>query len=337
MATREFKDALSKFSKIAKPFFGSGVPSTYRSNVTAIQKELDSCNGPQILEDWILPQIKKKCANSVFELLDDVTKKFDNELILKSKSMIGSYDKPSCRSALIAFTKFILGQYKGALYMQNDEESCRQVARNALFCTVKVAEKVRDGDAGSGLNKKHKGGKKGKGNRYYSWYCYKYQRKTTGQEEEIGTLIKMSPQLDPENMGEYILDSNVLAAYSIKYAVIEGLPQWLKATYRDFVDYMACHIWGKSCYDYRYHTSLFNLVLLPTSLGGLSDYCPAVKEMLQYEAAMRFGVYPDGYDYVMSPETQKIYKKLDDDWRQPEEHKIALANIKAGMKPTALK
>ena len=99
---------------------------------------------------------------------------------------------------------------------------------------------------------------------------------------------------------------------------------------------MACHIWDKSCYDYRYHTSVFNLVLLPKSVGGLSDYCDAVKEILQYEAAMRFGVYPDGYSYAMSPATQKIYAKLHNEWRQPDEHQIALANIKAGMIPKAL-
>lgn len=341
MATKRFKDALAQFSTTTKPFFAKGVPATYRSNVTAIQTELDKLsNKPQLLEDWILPQIKKNSASSVYDLLKNVTDEFDRVFTSKGIKKIGSYKTSNCRHGLIAFTKFILGQYKANLYLalkrQTDEESCRQVARNALFCTVEIAEKVRDGDAGSGLNKKHIGGKKGKGNMYYSWFCYIYQRKAAGQTR--GTHFKFtSGQPNPEGMIEYILDDNQQAGLAIKGAVKLGIPACLKAAGSKFEDYMACHIWDKSCYDYRYHTSVFNLVLLPASIGGLSDYCDAVKEMLQYEAAMRFGVYPDGYSYAMSPATQKIYAKLDKEWRQPEQHQIVLANIKAGMIPKVLK
>lgn len=343
MATNEFKDALKLFTSITRPFFAKGVSSTYRSNVTAIQTELDKLSGkPQILEDWILPQLNNHSASSVYDLLKNVIDEFDKVFTSKGVILIGSYTTSNCRSALIAFTKFILGHYKAKLYLQNDEESCRLVARNALFCTVKVANDIKAGNVGSGINKNHSGGS-GKGNMYYSWFCYIYQRKATGQTRGTHTPIQPG-QPDPEGMIDYILDDNQQAGLAIKNAVIEGLPAWLKATYRDFKDYMACHIWDKSCYDYRYHTSVFNLVLLPASIGGLSDYCDAVKEMLQYEAAMRFGVYPgindpngNPYNYEMSIETSRIYKRIDDDWRQPDQHQIALANIKAGMIPKALK
>jgi len=338
MATPDFKEALKLFSATVKPFYSR--PATYRSNITAIQTELDKMSGPQLLEDWILPQIKNVSKSSVYDLLKNVTDEFDRFFPQGSTINIGSYRTIDCRHALIAFTRFILGYYKANLYLQlkrqTDLENCKLVARNALFCTVKVAEKVRDGDAGSGLNKKHIGGKKGKGNMYYSWFCYKHQRKAVGQTRLAHIMIKPG-QPDPESMIDYILDDNQKASLAVKNAVKAGLPKWLRASYRDFEDYMACHIWDKSCYDYRYHTSVFNLVLLPISIGGLSDYCPAVKEILRYEAAMRFKVYPDGYSYAMSPETQKIYNNLHDDWRQPDQHQIALANINAGITPTGLK
>lgn len=338
MATKEFAEALTLFSATVKPFFGPRTPSTYGSYVSAIQTELEKMpSKPQILEDWILPQIKNKSKSSVYDLLDNVIDEFEKHFVKGRR--IGAYSWHKCRSALIAFTKFILGQYKANLYLalkrQSDEENCRLVARNAIFCTVDVAKGVKNGTFGSNLNKKHPGGR-GSGNQYYSWFCYIYQRKAVGQAR--GAHIGFLPgQPNPEGMIDYILDDNQKASLAIKSAVKEGFPKWLRKACTDFEDYMACHIWDKSCYDYRYHTSVFNLVLLPKSVGGLSDYCDAVKEMLQYEAAMRFEVYPNGYNRLMSSTTQKIYDKLHNDWRQPEEHKKALTNIKAGLTPKALK
>lgn len=324
--SKTLNEALKVYEPIAT-FISKGTTSNYGTFIRSIQSELDTMPGkPQILEEWILPQIKNKSNSSVYALLKKVLNEFQTNF--KKGQKIGSYKWSDCRSALISFTKFILGQYKANLYLQlkrqSDFENCRLVARNALFCTVEVAKGVENGTFGSKLNKNHPKGKK-KGNMYYSWFCYIYQRKAVGKSRSAHISF-LSGQPNPEGMIDYILDDNQKASLAIKSAVKAGFPKWLRKACTDFEDYMACHIWDKSCYDYRYHTSVFNLVLLPKSVGGLSDYCDAVKEMLQYEAAMRFGVFPDGYNKEMSPTTQKIYDKLHNEWRQPEEHKKAVTN-----------
>lgn len=333
MATTDFQEALKLFSATVKPFYKRGVASSYRSYVTAIQTELDKLsNKPQLLEDWILPRINDNSAISVFDLLDTVKDEFDKEFTLKGISTIGPYNTSDCRSALISFAKYILGQYKANVYLAldrgDDLESCKRVARNALFCTVEVANRIKKGIIGSRTNMNHAAvNGNTKGNDYYSWFCFGFQRKKSGQTRRAVIAITAGAP-DPQGIGMYVLDDNSAANEAIKKAVLEGLPVWMKTKFNDFKDYMACHIWDGTCYDYRYHTSVFNLVLLPTSVGGLSDYSTAVKELLQYEAAMRFGVYPAGQNYEMSNKTKNIYKLIHKEWRQQKEHKKVLNRIK---------
>ena len=337
MATKAFLEALKLFNASVKPFYGKGVPASYLSYITAIQTALDqTSSSPQILEDWILPQMKTKGKPSPSGPVDNVLDEFNRAFGNVNK--IGSYRKSDCHSALIAFTKFILGQYKSDLYLgidqKSDEVYCRLVARNALFCTKDVADKIKQGVLGSKLNKMHPGGI-GKGNMYYSWFCYGFQRMTIGQKKRTHVTIP-SGRPDPEGILEYVLDDNSMANQAIKNAVIAGFPSWMKSGYNSFENYMACHIWDKTCYDYRYHTSVFNIVLLPTSIGGLTDYCPAVKELLQVESAMRFGVYPEVCSFYMSREIMSIYNKLHGEWRQPDEHDIAANNVKTKRTPIAI-
>ena len=291
---------------------------------------------PQILEDWVLPQIKKSSQSSALEFVEKVLDELNN--VFGSVQNIGPYKKSDCRSALISFTKFVLGQYKADLYLTldqgSDEANCRIIARNALFCTVEVAEKIKDGEFGSKFNKMHQGGAQ-KGNKYYSWFCYGFQRMANGQKRRT-TIVIPQGSPDPESILEYVLDDNSKANEAIKKAVIAGLPNWMKGSFYDFDNYMACHIWDKTCYDYRFHTSVFNIVLLPTPIGGLTDYCAAVNELLQYESAMRFGVYPEGCSYLMSRNTTRIYNKLHGEWRQPKEHEIAVGNAKAKLVPAEI-
>jgi len=337
MASNDFIAAVKLFNSIAKPYLRGHGSSSYGSFVKAIQNELDKVNGqPQILEDWILPRIKEKYTNSVFDLIETVVDEFDrsfpnpNQMFCGKRSKKG-YSKNDCCSALKAFAKFILGQYKADLYVAlengNDFDNCKKVARHALFCRVTVAEEIKNGKLGSKLNKKkHISGNKG--NMYYSWFCYQYQRKTPNQNK--GKIIKFMPgQPNPEGLSTYTIDDNSYANQAIKKAVIAGFPIWMKVTSGQFKSYMACHIWDKTCYDYRYHTSVFNLVLLPASVGGLSDYCPAVKELLRYEAAMRFGVYPNGKPYKLTTKVQRIYDRLHKEWRQLDEHQIAISRPKS--------
>lgn len=296
------EEALSSYKEQmnARDFKSTG---TYCTLIRSIQEELDnkktSQTNLQLIEYFILPQIKKD--NPISEMLILFEKQF------KTLSSISNYKKSDCQSALISFAKFILGHYNADLYMalakESDELNCKLIAQNALFCTIDVAEKVKKGELGSNINKRKKG------NKYYSWFNCVYQRAQHDQNrrEKLNTM---------EN-GEIILDDNTMANQAIKKAIIEGYPSWLSTKYGDFEEYMACHIWDKTCYDYRYHTSVFNLVLLPKSIGGLSDYNKYVKEILQYESVKRFGVYPQGQKVPKKP---KYYDTLENLWRQPSEH-----------------
>lgn len=343
MAIQETKDtklydALDFFKKSEIPFIKSGSLDNYCTYIRAIQFDLTNFlpNNQKILEDWILPEITNINKLNVFNLLTNVLDKFDTafygvQLIGKHNKTTGQYSNKDCRSALIAFTKFILGQYKADLYLaldSNDELFCKLVAQNALFCTIDVAKKVCNGVLGYYLNKEIHQKSVKRGNQYFSWFCYRYQRlkSKSGQVRQNKVSISSS-QPDPEGIGYYIYDDNNFAKQAIKRAVMAGLPSWMQKSFNNFEDYMACHIWDVTCYDYRFHTSMFNIVLLPMSIGGLTDHCLAVKEILQYEAAMRFGVYPDGYGYKLSQSAQKIYNKIKH-WRQPDEHNSAIDRIK---------
>jgi hypothetical protein len=328
--SENLKDALDLFDQ--NGFLKDGPNSDYRTVIRRIQYELNPNinTSPQILEDWILNQISQSYSDSVFDLVDNVINEFDNNFPNVSK--IGRYNISRCKTALKSFTKFILGYYKADLYMaldrMSDLESCKIVARNALFCTVDVANKIFIGEMGVKDNC-------GKGNPCYSWYRCKYQRKKPKQIKGDKSVFS---QEDPNPLGieQYIYDENTQANHAIKYAIIKGLPLCPQAKIKDFDNYMACHIWDETCYDYRYHTSIFNLVLLPSSIGGLSDYHPVVKEILRYEAAMRFGVYPENCKYKMTEKAKKIYNDLYDFWRQPKEHDIAVVRRAKNFQPTEL-
>ncbi len=355
--SKQLNDALKEYKHVIMNTFNTeGSSKSYCTYLRSIENEMREAEPEPsftLLDDWILPQLKIKDKTITgnedesddvdisWDLLGNVLKKFDDAF--GHITHIRTHPKHKCRSALASFTKYILGQYKANIYLSleltSDLDYCRIVARNALFCTFDVAEAIKKGESGSELNQNQGG------NDYFSWYCCFYQRKSTKDKEQIGAEIEIKQEEDnTQHIGKYKLDSNNYASLAIKYAVLAGSPLWQNAKYNDFEGYMACHIWDKSCYDYRYHTSVFNLVLLPKSIGGLTDYNDTVKELLQYEAAMRFGVYPKGknpddipYKYEMSKKTKRIYKIINNDWRQPGEHKRAMENEKnKNFKPEAI-
>lgn len=333
------EQALTFFQNSNLPFITSKVAGSYCTYIRNIQSKLTNLGNVRIFEDWIIPRIAKNDDLDDFELIDNIIKESFEPAFAKQN--IDKKTKGNWRSALKAFARFILGQYKANIYLSlekhTDEANCKLVAQYALFCTVDVAEKVGKGEIGSKLNldkdTKYGKGKRGKtGNEYFSWFCCKFQRlssadKSLRHKGKGDDLEFDNPQQDTENIGVVKYDDNSAANQAIKNAVIKGFPKWMRCKYGDFEDYMACHIWDGTCYDYKFHTSVFNLVLLPKSIGGLTDYCQAVKEILQYEAAMRFGVYPDGYGYKLSQSAQKIYNKIKH-WRQPDEHNSAIDRIK---------
>ena len=84
-----------------------------------------------------------------------------------------------------------------------------------------------------------------------------------------------------EKINGVLLDDNSYANTAIKAAT--GIKT---------INYHACHVWEKSCYDEKYHTCIANLVLIPAPLAGLTDYHPEITEILKYKAFELFSWYP---------------------------------------------
>ena len=156
-----------------------------------------------------------------------------------------------------------------------DSIACELVAQSAIFCTKAVFEKVKRGELGSKENI-------GIGNPFGSWYNCKYQRATPQQKRR-------------ENINGIILDDNTYANTAIKMAVLKGLDRFgIYGTEKQiFKGFEACHIWPRTCYDARYHTSVGNIVLLPREIAGLTDHCQTIEELLKYEAWRRFDFKPE--------------------------------------------
>ena len=74
----------------------------------------------------------------------------------------------------------------------------------------------------------------------------------------------------------------------------------------NFKDYTTCHIWEDTCYDTRYHTCFANLVLLPSALASLSDFCPEIKAILKYRSYELYGWLPEDGE-IKKPRKPKYY------------------------------
>lgn len=304
---------LDEYCEVFQHVYEKKVLSDFKSRIKAILTKVD-------ILDW-LQEAGEKDNPYKFAM-----EKFDEELmpILEYESST----KKSIKSAYKKLVFFVFGQYDANLYMSNssDLEFCKLVAKNALFCTVEVAEQVKKGEIGSDENKKNNG------NNYYSWFYCMWERGKKFQERRQEVL---DPNGNPIKFnGESVkYDDNSKANTAIKNAIEKGLPYPLKMK---FINYMTCHIWDETCYNNLFHTSVFNLVLLPRAIGGLSDHNEAVKKLLQYEAAWRFGVFPKDYNKTDLSEAPEYYEDVKDLWRQPTEHKKAIKNINEGKTPEGL-
>jgi hypothetical protein len=122
------------------------------------------------------------------------------------------------------------------------------------------------------------------------WYnC----RRAKGQEGKPGTFVD-----------GVCLDNNMRAGSCIKRVC-------RMENHLGHSNWTACHIWAKSCYDPRYHTSIPNLILLPAALADLTDfYGPTI-------AALRYRSYElyDWYAWDNPPRKPGGYDKLI--WRNP--------------------
>ncbi len=158
------------------------------------------------------------------------------------------------------------------------------IAKTALFASKETTDALYDAN----------------NNGEYTWYK-NYRRKESG--------------IGKKGFGEggIYLDDNTYANIGIKKA--------LGYDPKEFYEYEVCHIWHKSCYDVRYHTSIVNLVLLPRSIAALSDFNIDIIKLLQYHAYKLYNWYPktykvDGIDFEpkepIRPINYNIYE-----WREP--------------------
>lgn len=101
----------------------------------------------------------------------------------------------------------------------------------------------------------------------------------------------------PADKGKVIdgikIDDNTYANKAIKNTISKDI---------DFLNYQVCHIWPGTTYDERYHTHLANLVLIPRVIAGLSDFCPAIIDVLKYRAWELYGWYPEEESKPVRPE-----------------------------------
>ena len=271
-------------------FLSSGSKKSYLGYV----KRVDSANGGMTLQ-WL----KEAATND--DPLGDLSKKLDN--FFNGKPILPK-TKSNWKTGLLTLGKFVFGFNESSINLQSikdfDHIACQLIAQTAIFCPEHIYEDVKNGKCGSKDNQP-------KGNAFGSWFNCKYRRANNGEQRR-------------QTNNGIILDDNTMANQAIKKAVLKGLEKYgiHKTDIKIFKGFEVCHIWEKTCYDERYHTSVANLVLIPREIAGLTDHCDAVKELLKYESFKRFGFLPNVDNngviiQMQQPVRPNIYKSLT--WR----------------------
>jgi hypothetical protein len=266
-------------------FLSPGSQNSYLRYV----KRVDKANGGMTLQ-WL----KEAATND--DPLGDLSKKFDDFFSPKQKP--SKKTKSNWKTGLLTLGKFVFGFNESSINLQSikdfDHVACQLIAQTAIFCPKHIYEDVKNGKCGS------KDNQSSKGNAFGSWFNCKYRRATNRKSRR-------------QTINGIILDDNTMANQAIKKAVLKGLEKYgiHKTDIKIFKGFEACHIWEKTCYDERYHTSVANLVLIPREIAGLTDHCDAVKELLKYESFNRFGFIPDSE--IDTSNKPKNYKELT--WR----------------------
>ena len=256
-------------------------PGSQKSYVSYV-KSLDKANEGQTCQ-WLADAVAK---DEPIKYLSDI---FDEYF----KNNPDKTPQNQWKTGLKRLGDFICGFTHSTTNLRSikkfDSIACELVAQSAIFCPKEIFEMVKKGELGSRENI-------GVGNIYASWYNCKYQRATPQQKRR-------------ECIDGIILDDNTFANTAIKMAILKGLEKYgVHGNEKQIIrGFEACHIWPKTCYDARYHTSVANIVLLPREIAGLTDHCQAVEDLLKYEAWKRFGFKPDAADIPVKP---KNYSKI---------------------------
>lgn len=115
-------------------------------------------------------------------------------------------------------------------------------------------------------------------------------------------------------------DDNTYANRFIKYAILDSFGSKFSGyNYRCFYDYMACHIWGNPTCP-QYFSSIPNLVLLPSAIGGITDHFEPAKKLFQYRSIRIFKlmqtctINPDCLNNITKQSRPKNYTSIK--WRE---------------------
>ena len=99
-----------------------------------------------------------------------------------------------------------------------------------------------------------------------------------------------------ERKGQYLdglrLDDNTAANGAAKLAILG---------HKDVQSYAVCHVWPSTCYDERYHTSIANLILVPSAIAGLTDHDPLTTQAIRFRAYELYGWHPEEVEVPTRP------------------------------------
>lgn len=271
-----------------------GSVSSYKSYLKGFDELVD---GPTL--QWLY------AAASDDNPIDYLMKEFEH-IVPKGSP---SYDQR--KHSMKSIAEFILGYTNANLNVTSivdfEKTACKLVSQSAIFSGKDVVDDVINGKLGSTKGK-------GKANPTASWYHCTVRRLSSN---DILQEHRIRGEHDENGI---LLDANNYANTAIKCAVIETLRRRYalpipKGKINIFSNFEACHIWDKSCYDEKYYTSIPNLVLIPRSIAGLTDHCGAVKDLLKYEAWLRFGFLPANEKKPRKPKNYDTLKWRDEKYR----------------------
>ena len=187
---------------------------------------------------------------------------------------------------------------------ENVKNLYEAVALTAVFCSVKEYEK---------LEKKIKDKKLP-----WSYPCISITQTSTGKTCLIrrkDSEVDKGAYIDENGKTVYIDDNTQI---NTKFKKITGMKNCEK--------YMTCHIWEDSK-EPEVFSAVANVTLLPAVIGGLSDHCDEVKQLLQYRAYELYEWKPVTREIPIKPQ---YYDELV--WQYPKDvdpaalHRVA-ANV----------
>lgn len=306
MVNTDYNEKFIKYLEhYKKSMKNTGLKKDYSGHIKRIEKKLNMMNNS--LVSWITTTINHNSENPILDLL----KEYDDNDDLKELG-------PDCRSGFRKFAQSVIGIFYANTWLTiedgQDKFFCELIAKNAIFASKEVVDRVKKGELGSDLSKDMK--KKDPdhyNNENASWDYMVHYRDNKKAKERLENRMTEDTMTDYKYAPSYkIADSNNIANYALKQAILISYP-WLDSFAAScFKDYEVCHVWDKPT-DRRYYASIKNLVLMPRALAQLTDHNEEVKALLRRRAYELFNKFvPKGEKVPKST----YYKDCENLWRK---------------------